>query len=329
MAGKYSSMPRRNFSLCLAALASLAFLNANAADKPMTFIVGYPAGGATDVLARIIAENLGKLVSVPIIVENKPGAGGRIATEIVKNARPDGNTFLFSISSPMVIYPYIYKKVGYDPIKDFQPVGTIATQTLSLAVGPAVPAEVKTLKEYGDWVKKNPLQATFGAVSGTAPHFAGIEYSRAAGLNLQLTPYKGGNQAVMDLLGGHVPAVITPVAETQPYHASGKLRVLATMGAQRSKILPDIRTMAESGYPQINFLTWTGLFAPAGANNAVVSENNTALKTVLADPNVAASIAKLGMEPTPASPEEFKRLIAADLAFYKKAVAETGFKAED
>ena len=307
----------------------MAWLQADAADKPITFVVGYPAGGATDVLARIVAENLGKAIATPIIVENKPGAGGRIATELVKNARLDGNTLLFSISSPMVVYPYIYKKVGYDPLKDFQPIGTIATQTLSLAVGPAVPAEVRTLKEYGDWTRKNPQQATFGGVSGTAPHFAGIEYARAAGLDLQLTPYKGGNQAVMDVLGGHVPAVITPVAETQPYHASGKLRVLATMGAQRSKILPDVPTMAESGYPQINFQTWTGLLAPVGVPLGVIADLNAALKTTLADPNVVASIAKLGMEPAPDSPENFRQRMVADLAFYKKAVAQTGFKAED
>ena len=329
MTRPFSSLRRISLVTACLALSSGIFSQASAADKPINFVVGYPAGGATDVLARIIAENLGKAISTPIVVENKPGAGGRIATEYIKNSKPDGNNLLFSISAPMVIYPYIYKDVKYDPIKDFQPVGTVARQTLSLAVGPAVPAQVKTLQNYVEWVKANPNLATFGTVSGTSPHFAGIEFSRAAHLDLKLTPYKGGNQAVMDLLGGHLPAVITPVSETQPYHASGKVRVLATMGSQRSNILPDVPTMTESGYPQIKFITWIGLFAPAGTPAEVVRKINDALGGVLADPGVVTAVAKLGMEPSPSTPDNFKNVIINDMAFYKKAVADVGFKAED
>jgi tripartite-type tricarboxylate transporter receptor subunit TctC len=302
---------------------------AHAQGKPISLVVGYPAGGATDLMARALAEGLGHELNVSVLVENRPGAGGRIGTEYVKNAKPDGTTLLFSISAAMVIYPHIYQKLGYDPLTNFSPVGVAARQMLALTVGPAVPASVRTLADYVAWAKTGPQPATFGTVSGTAPHFAGILFARAAGLNMELTPYKGGAQAVVDMMGGHLPATVTPVAEVLPYRADGRVRILATMGPQRPSVLPDVPTMMELGFKDISFQTWLGVFAPAGTPAPTVARLNTAMNHVLAQPKMVEGIAKLGMEPAITTPEQFRQIVKDDLALYGKSVAITGFKAED
>lgn len=322
---------RRHFLAGMLSMAALggAASPTHAEEKPVALMVGYPAGGATDLLARALAEGMGRELQTSVLVENKPGAGGRIATEYVKNARPDASTLLFSISAAMVIYPHIYRKLGYDPLADFAPVGAAARQMLCLAVGPAVPESVRTLADYVAWVKANPQSATFGTVSGTAPHFAGLLFARAAGLHMELTPYKGGAQAVVDLMGGHLPATVTPVSEVQPYHAAGRIRILATMGPQRPAILPDVPTMMELGYPGISFQTWIGIFAPAGTPPAAVARVNAALNNVLAQPKVVTAIGKLGMDPAITTPEQFRQIVKDDLELYRKSVAITGFQAED
>jgi tripartite-type tricarboxylate transporter receptor subunit TctC len=320
---------RRGFIGGVLGAAALAAGTAHAQERTIALMVGYPPGGATDLLARILADGLGHALDTSILVENKPGAGGRIATEYVKNAKPDGATLLFSISAPMVIYPHIYQKLGYDPLKDFVPVGAAARQMLCLAVGPQVPGSVRTLADYVAWVKANPRLAMFGTVSGTAPHFAGLLFAQAAGLKLELAPYKGGAQAVVDLMGGHLPATVTPVSEVQPYQAAGRLRILATMGPQRPSILPDVPTMIELGYKDISFQTWLGIFAPAGTPSVEVTRFNAALNRVLAQPEVVERIGKLGMEPAITTLAQFGQIVQDDLALYGKSVAITGFKAED
>jgi tripartite-type tricarboxylate transporter receptor subunit TctC len=188
---------------------------------------------------------------------------------------------------------------------------------------------VKTLADYIAWLKANPQSATFGTVSGTAPHFAGLLLAQAVGVKMELTPYKGGAQAVVDLMGGHLPATVTPVSEVQPYHAAGRIRILATMGPQRPAILPDVPTMAELGYPAISFQTWIGIFAPAATPAATVDRFNGALNKALAEPKVVESIGRLGMDPAITTPAQFGQMVKDDTEVYRKAVAITGFKAED
>jgi len=295
----------------------------------MTLIVGFPPGGATDTMARMMADGLRAQLGITVVVENKPGAGARIAATFVKNAKPDGATLLFSNTSPMAIYPHLYRTLGYAPLTDFAPIGTTSLSILCLSVGPAVPESVKTLADYVAWVKANPQLATFGTISGSAPHFAGLLLSKTAELNLSLTPYKGGTAAVTDMLGGHIPATVTPTSEVQPFHAAGRCRILATFGARRSTSLPEVPTMAELGYTGMTFETWFGIFAPRGTPNAIVQQVNAAMARILQQDEVVASIVKLGMEPLVVAPERFGEILQRDLALYGESIQMSGFKAED
>lgn len=327
---------RSRVALLLAALlALLAIAPAHdahaqaAALKPITFVVGYPPGGSTDVLARLYAEGLAARLGTSVTVINRPGASSRIAVGDVKRAAADANVFLFTNASPMVIFPHIYADLGYDPQRDFVPVAVGAKTDLVLSVGPAVPASVKSLKDYIAWVKADPARASFGAVQGTSPHFAGQFFANAAGLELQLIPYKGGAQAVTDLLGGHVPAVVTNLGEARPFVKDGALRMLALTSARRSAPAPDVPTMAEQGYPSVNFPGWAGLFAPARTAPALVERLNAEFTRMAEDPVVVEKIHSIGLEPDPISTAAFKALVESDLQNYRKAVALTGFKAND
>lgn len=317
-------------ALCLALPWAGGLSAAHAASAGnLTLVVGYPPGGATDVLARVIAEGLREQTGTPVIVENKPGAGGRIATEQVKNARSDGSILLFSISSPMVIFPHIYDQLPYDPLEDFSPIGSVARLGMALSVGPGVPETVRTVADYVQWVKANPQAANFGAVSGAAPHFAGLLFTQAANLDLEMIPYKGGAQIITDLLGGHLSTAVTPASEVEPHHTAGKLRVLATLGPERSATLPQVPTMREAGYPDVDFQTWIGLLGPEGMAPEVVDDLNHSLREVLASDQAKAGIAKLGMEPAAATPAEFAAMIENDYDKFKHLVEASGFKAAD
>lgn len=298
-------------------------------NQTVTLIVGYPPGGATDLLARTLAENLQKQLGATVIVMNKPGAGGRIAAEYVKNAKPDGMTLLFTTSSLLVIYPHIYQNLSYDPLRDFAPVSIAARSVLCLSVGPSVPSSVRTVADYVAWVKANPQMATFGTVSGTAPHFVGLLFSRAAGLDLKLVPYKGGAQAMTDLMGGHIPVTVSAVSEAQAFHAEGRIRTLATFGPQRPKVLTEVPTMIELGYKELSFQTWIGIVAPVATPPSVVHRLSAATEQALKNELVIANVTKLGMEPGAVTPEQFTSIMKADLDMFRRSVEITGFKAED
>jgi tripartite-type tricarboxylate transporter receptor subunit TctC len=321
---------RRRLLTAAALAAAGAGRNVMAQEgRRIALVVGFPAGGATDVLARLIADGMRTQLGATVVVENRPGAGGRIAAEYVKSAKNDGSVLLFTISSVMVIHPHIYQKLPFDPMGDFTPVGIAARSTLCLSVGPAVPDTVRSLADYVAWVKANPAMATFGTVSGTAPHFAGLVFSRAAGLNLRLAAYKGGAPAITDLIGGHLPATVTPVSEAQPYQAAGRIRILASMGPRRPKVLPDTPTMIELGYPDVNFQAWIGIFAPANLAPSTTAQLNGALARLMKTDDVLSGISKLGMEPEPVTPEAFAAILRAEHEQFRKSVAITGFKAED
>ena len=324
-----SSWARIALAVASALVASLAG-PAQAEDaKPITLLVGYPAGGTTDVLARLVASALTTRLGTPVLVLNKPGASSRLAVAEAKRAAPDGTTLLFTNASPMVIFPHIYSDLAYDPQRDFVPVAIAARTDLVFSVGPSVPESVKTLKDYVAWVKADPARASYASVQGTSPHFAGQQFSSVAGLNLRIIPYKGGAQGVTDLLGGHVPAAVNALGEARPFAKDGTLRMLALMSAHRSSLVPNVPTMAEMGYAGLDFSGWIGLLAPAGTPQATVDKLNAVLGEILRTPAVVAQIRDLGLEPDVVSPVEFKAVVAADLQNYKKAVALTGFKAQD
>ena len=317
--------------LCAMALCTTAGTMPALADdgKPISFIVGYPAGGSTDVLARLVASGLSAKLGTPVIVVNKPGASGRLAISDVKRAAADGTTLLFTNASPMVIYPHIYSDLSYDPQKDFAPVAVAARTDLVFSVGPAVPETVKTLKDYAAWVKANPDKNGYASVQGTSPHFAGQAFSQVGALNLRIIPYKGGAQGITDLLGGHVAASVNTLGEARPFEREGGLRMLGVMSARRSTLAPKVPTMAEQGFPGLDFPGWIGVFAPAGTPQATVDKLNAAIGEVVKSPAAMAQIRDLGLEGETVSPAEFKALVAGDTLNYKKAVALTGFKAQD
>src|SRR4029079_11462000 len=260
-------MLNRRYLLAASATGLLARLApralAQAVKKPVHVIVGFPAGGGTDVTARVLSEALRGAYASTVLVENKPGASARIAVEYVKNAEPDGSVMLFTPDFPITLYPHSFKSLSYDPLIDFTPVGPATNSMLSYNVGPAVPASVKSLGDYMQWCKANPDKASFGTTSaGGTPHFAGVMLSNEAKVPLNPVHYRGGAPALQDVVGGHIGASVNPTSESMPLHQAGSMRILAVTGAKRSQFLPDVPTMAEQGF-NVVIDSWLGVFLPA------------------------------------------------------------------
>jgi tripartite-type tricarboxylate transporter receptor subunit TctC len=291
-------------------------------------IVGFPAGGATDTVARLVAEAIQGKYAEAVVVQNRPGAGGQIAAAYVKGLPGDGTTLLFTPAFPVAIHPHVYKDIRYDTLKDFAPVATTHFGTLAFSVGPAVSNDVKTLKDFIAWAKSNPDKASFGAPSGGSQHFTGLMLARDADVKLSLVSYRGGAPSVVDALGGHVPAIVTPLAEVLPYAREGKLRILATTARERSTLAPDIPTFFELGFDKIVVQDWSGFLAPAGTPPDVVARANAAISEALESPKVKEAMAKLGMEVGTRTPAAFADTIRESWERYRDIVKESGFKAE-
>ena len=301
------------------------------AQKPpdlATVFVGYPAGGATDTVARLVAEAIQGKYAQSMVVQNRPGAGGQVAAAHVKGLPADGAALLFTPAFPMIIHPHIYKEIRYDTLKDFVPVATTHFGTLALSVGPGVPNDVKTLKDFIAWAKSNPDKASFGAPSGGSQHFSGLMLARDANVKLQLVSYRGGAPSVVDALGGHVPSVITPLAEVLPHAREGKLRILATTARERSPLAPEIPTFFESGFEKIVVQDWSGFLAPAGTPPDVVARANAAISAALETPKVKEAMANLGMEVGARTPPAFAETVRESWERYRDIVKESGFQAE-
>jgi tripartite-type tricarboxylate transporter receptor subunit TctC len=229
----------------------------------------------------------------------------------------------------MLISPHVYPKLGYDTLRDFVAVGSVARSMMCFAVGPAVPAAVTGIATYVAWVKANPKQALFGAPTGSSQHFCGQLLGQAVGVPLQHVPYKGGAPAMQDLIGGHLPANVSPVAEALPHHQAGKIRILAVAGARRSRFLPEVPALAELGYREVVFQDWLGVFAPAGTSLAIAGRLYAAMAETVSTPEGIAALGKFGMEADAAGPEAFPGIVKADWERYRGIVQATGFKAED
>ena len=300
------------------------------ASKLTRVIVGFPPGGGTDVGARTLVERLQAAYPGGIIVENKPGAGGRLAIEFVKAAAADGSTMLFTTDFPITIYPHSYRKLAYDSVKDLTAVAVAAKTSLAFTIGPSVPDGIKTVADFITWARANPKQAAFASSSaGATPHFAGVMFSRAAGLDLLHVPYKGGAPALQDLMGGQIASSFPGVGEVLPQLSSGKLRVLATTGAQRSRFMPNVPTMVESGFKDVVAEVWLGVFMPANTPPAVVAKAAATINEALRLPELRETFAKFGMEPLQGSPESFAALVKSDLAAWGPVIKASGFTAED
>jgi tripartite-type tricarboxylate transporter receptor subunit TctC len=298
-----------------------------ATRRPIKIIVGFAAGGSSDVAARLIAENLNRSLGVPVLVENKVGAGGHIAAEALKNAAPDGSTLLLAPVVVPVLAPLVYKQLNYDPSKDFAPLTQVAIYQFALAVGPNHPA--KNMAEFVAWVKANPAQASFGSPApGSLPHFFGLMIGRATGVDMVHVAYKGGVPLATDLMGGQVPCGIDALSDLVELDRAGKIRIIATSGARRSPLLPAVATFTEQGFPAIEGSGWIGVYAPANTPKAVVDQLSSAINAAIRKPELRERLLKLGYEPTGTTPSELSAIMSADRARWAPIVKASGFSAD-
>ncbi|MBW8467981.1 MAG: Bug family tripartite tricarboxylate transporter substrate binding protein [Thiobacillus sp.] len=315
-----------------ALLGSLGLHSAHAQGLEQVKIVnGFPAGGSADVTSRRIGEKLGgsAYTKNAAVVENKTGAAGRIAVETVKNAAPDGATLLLTPYSMMSIYPHIYKQLSYDPFKDLVPVAMASLLTHGLAVGPMVPATVKTVKDYLAWAKANPTLANYGSpAAGSTPHFLGALLGLNNNVELKHVPYRGSIPGITDVIGGQLASMITPHGDFLPNHRAGKLRIIATSGKQRSPFVPDVPTFAEQGFPDLVVEEWFGFYAPAKTPAAIITNANQAINTALKEKSVIDSLALSGMVPLGGTPEEMAKSMKYYYDFWNPLVKKIGFTAE-
>ena len=320
---------RRKVILSLGALAAAPRTFAQA-SRTVRIIVPFPAGGGTDVLARIVGEKLRGSYASTVIVENRVGASGRTGVDAVKSAEPDGGTLLFIPDFLFTVYPHSFRRLSYDPLTDFAAVAMVARAGLAISAGPALPESIKTIAQYLEWTRTDPKNAFYATTSaGGTPHFVGVMLARDSGAVLTAVHYKGGAPALQDLLGGQIPISVNPVGEVMPYTKSGKLRVLATTGAQRSKFLPDVPTMVESGFPQIVVEPWLGFFAPAKTPADTVARLAAAIGEAVKTPDAAQSFEKFGNQPIAGTPAATSAALKADLARWQPVVKASGFTAED
>ncbi|MFM2274274.1 MAG: hypothetical protein RL211_146 [Pseudomonadota bacterium] len=326
---------RRQFvqaATAVTALGSLTSLPSFAQALDLVKIVnGFPAGGTADATSRRVGEKLAgsALTRNAAVVENKPGAGGRIAVDFVKNAAPDGSTLLLTPYSCTSVYPHIYSKLSYDPFKDLMPVSIAAVMHHGLAVGPMVPASVKTVKDYVAWAKANPGQASYGSpAAGSLPHFLGAMLSGFTNTPLQHVPYRGSVPGVADVIAGQIASMFTPSGDFIPNHKAGKLRIIATSGPTRSPFTPDVPTFAEQGFGELTTEEWFGFYAPAKTPGNVIDNANAAINAVLQDKTVINSLATFGLTARGSTVREMDK--SQRDAYYRwgPIVKQIGFTAE-
>jgi tripartite-type tricarboxylate transporter receptor subunit TctC len=317
------------FSLCCAALAGVAPLVAaqDKIERPVKLLVGFPAGGTADLIARVVADKMKDSLGQPVIVENRPGAIGRIAADAVKGAAPDGTTIMVMPIGPMAVVPHVYADITYDPIKDFTPIAIGATFQFAIAAGPQSGA--KNWNEFVAWARANPGKASYATSgAGSLPHFFGVLLGKGIGVTMLHVPYKGSAAYINDLIGGQIPAAIDAIADLTELHRAGKVTILASSGAKRSTALPDVPTFAELGVKDVEALGWFGFFAPARTPAPIVLTLNRAINKALQSPDVAEKLSKVGMDPATGTPEEFGKIVASDYAKWGPIVKASGFKPE-
>ena len=295
--------------------------------KPIRLIVPFTPGGVTDTSARLIAEQLSKRLGQQVVVDNKPGASGNIGTQMVASAEPDGHTLLLGFDGTLVINPHVFPKVGFDPIKDLAPIGKIGDATLILVSNPQFKA--KSLREVIELSKSDPHGLSYGTSgTGGTPHIAGELLKQRTGAQLTHIPYKGGGQAMTDVLGGNIPLVYTAVAGAIGHIKTGQLHPVAVSSAKRSASLPEVPTFMESGVPDFDLSSWVGLLGPAKLPKPIVERLNAELQAVLNDPLARDKLLGMGIAPTPGSAQQLGEQIKNDLQRYEAVVKKAGIRLE-
>jgi tripartite-type tricarboxylate transporter receptor subunit TctC len=295
------------------------------------FIVsGFPAGGMGDLLSRPLSERLRGSYAANVLVDNRVGAGGRLAAEHVKRANPDGLTILQIPASIMTLYPHTYKSLNYDPLADFIPVTALCTYMYSFTASAALPAEIRTVAEFIAWARANPKQSSYGIpAAGSSLHLAGMMLQKAAGIELTAVPYRGGAPLLTDMLAGVIPVSFNVLGEVLPHVRSGKLRTLAVSSGQRSPFLPDAPTFVEQGFKDIALQEWLGWFLPARTPKDIVERLNLGVREGLQSPELVASLANSALQPTYMTPDEFARMVKQDYERWAPIVKALGFTATD
>jgi tripartite-type tricarboxylate transporter receptor subunit TctC len=299
----------------------------NYPNRAITLVIPFAPGGSTSIVGRGIADKISELLGEKVVVDNRPGAGGTIGTKAVAKSEPDGYTLLLGYTGTLAIGPSLYKNVGYDPRKDFAPIGLIGNAPNSLVVNPSFPA--KTVAELVAYAKSNPGKVNFGSAgAGTASHITGEYFARSAGITLVHVPYKGTGPALTDLLGGHIPMAFAPIPASHPNVSAGKLRALAVTSITRSGLLPDVPTMMEAGLPGFDASLYYGLAAPAGTPRPIIDKLNKVLREALASDEVRKQLGNDGTEITPGTPEDYANFIDKDEKKWAQLVKASGVEQE-
>ncbi len=311
----------RSLALSLLILSSAT---AFAQERTLRILVGFPAGASLDAMTRLVADRMKDTLGHPVIVENRPGAGGRIVMQALKNAPADGATIVMTPLVTIVTAPHIYKDLGYDPFKDFTPIAHSGDFLFAFAVGPNVPA--KTLAEYGALVKQDPKWANYSsAAPGSLPHFFSILFADKAGLKMNHIGYKGTAQALTDLVGGQIAAFMGTAGDVANHHKAGKMRALATSGAQRATQLPDVPTFKELGY-DIQGAGWYASYGPAGMPKEAVDRISKAMIAAIQSPELKGRFDTLGIVPTGHPPAELARIHRRDYELWGPVIKASGFR---
>ncbi|HLH94484.1 MAG TPA: tripartite tricarboxylate transporter substrate binding protein [Xanthobacteraceae bacterium] len=313
--------------LLLLALAPAAALAQTYPTRPVMLVSPFPPGGSVSLVARIVADKMSETLGQSIVVENRGGAGGTIGARYVARSAPDGYTLLLGYTGTLAIGPTLYANAGFDPRRDFAPIGEIGSAPLMAVAHPSLP--VHSIAELIAYAKANPGKVNFGSAGiGTVGQLAGELMNTMAGIELVHVPYKGTGPALTDLLGGHIPLMFTPIPTAHGQVQAGALRALAVTSAQRSSLLPDLPTVAESGLPGYEAALRYGLVAPAGTPRPIVERLNKELRTALASPDVRERLAADGAEVLPSTPEQYAADIDREETTWGKVVIKLGLKGE-
>src|SRR6476659_6272554 len=325
---------RRRRELLIALIALAWATQVTAADsgqsypnRPIRFIVPFAPGGSTDTLARTVGQKLGEALGEQVVVDNRSGGNGNIGTDLVAHAAPDGYTILLGYIANLAIGPSLYAKLPFDPVKDLAPVTQLAVAPNILVVHPSVPA--KNFKEFIAYAKANPQKVNFASAAVASPgHLAGELLNHAAGIHMQHVPYKGSGQAVVDLVGGQVQVMVSGMSSVMPHIKAGRLRALAVTGAQRSPAVPDIPTIAESGFPKFEATAWYGVLVPARTPKAIVTRLHDEIVRALKMPDVKERLESVGFEIVGSTPDACGAYIKSEIVKWAPVVKASGAKAD-
>jgi tripartite-type tricarboxylate transporter receptor subunit TctC len=299
----------------------------NYPNRAIRFVVPYAPGGSTDIVARILAQKLSDAMGQQVVVDNRPGAGGSIGADVVAKSPPDGYTMVTAVTGIMAINQYLYRKLPFDPEKDFAPVTQVGSLPLILVVHPSLPA--KNVREFIAMAKAKPGQLNYGSSGvGTATHMTTELFKSMAGVDLVHIPYKGSGQVMGDVIGGQLALIFDQIVSSLPHVQGGKLRMLAITSAKRFSSLPDLPTIAESGVPGYESISWAGVAVPAGTPKEIIARLHTEIVKVLAAPDIRERFLRDGIETVGSTPEQFTEHIRRERIKWAKVVKDSGAKAE-